>query len=223
MSTHILPANAIRPAEDADRLRWPGGRCPTRRELQITTLVAHGLSDADIGATLGLSVSTVKTHLHRLLVRAGARTRAHLVAVAYIAGVLHTPAADRAAVMAAQVRQARAGLRRIAEVCGFPAPDNVIPMQHLLGHALATVHMNAMPHGTATVLDDGPGADRATATFEAVEDALAEIGAAPAVRAAVLGTVLDATGIPPGLAETYRHDPTVSALIGTRTEVADRG
>jgi DNA-binding NarL/FixJ family response regulator len=55
----------------------------TQREREVLTMVATGLSNAEIAGHLHLSPATVKTHLGHLLAKLGARDRAQLVIVAY--------------------------------------------------------------------------------------------------------------------------------------------
>ena len=59
----------------------------TERERQVLVQVAAGLSNAEIAASLHLSIPTVKTHVSRLLGKLGGRDRAQLVVFAYEAGV----------------------------------------------------------------------------------------------------------------------------------------
>lgn len=54
----------------------------SERERQILTLVAGGLSNAEIGQQLGVSVSTVKYHVRGILSKLGAACRAEAVALA---------------------------------------------------------------------------------------------------------------------------------------------
>jgi DNA-binding NarL/FixJ family response regulator len=60
----------------------------TDREREVMTLVAHGMSNAEIAATLTLSHATVKTHISRILAKLSARDRAQLVVIAYEAGLV---------------------------------------------------------------------------------------------------------------------------------------
>ena len=53
----------------------------TSREREIGALLVEGLSNKEIAARLLLGVSTVKNHVHNLLGKIGARTRAEAVAV----------------------------------------------------------------------------------------------------------------------------------------------
>lgn len=59
----------------------------TERELEVFTLIAEGLSNAEIGEKLFLSESTVKTHVGRVLSKLELRDRVHAVIYAYEVGV----------------------------------------------------------------------------------------------------------------------------------------
>ena len=61
----------------------------TLREREVLILVAHGLPNTAIATHLVLSVATVKTHLRRLMYKLDLHDRAHAVAVAYKAGLVH--------------------------------------------------------------------------------------------------------------------------------------
>jgi DNA-binding NarL/FixJ family response regulator len=61
----------------------------TDREREIMTLVARGLSNADIAAQLYLSPLTVKTHVSRAMLKLHARDRAQLVVIAYQSGLVN--------------------------------------------------------------------------------------------------------------------------------------
>jgi len=60
----------------------------TPREGEVLTLVARGLSNAEIADALNLSVETVRTHVKRVYMKCGVRDRAQAVIVAYETGLV---------------------------------------------------------------------------------------------------------------------------------------
>nr|WP_035923189.1 response regulator transcription factor [Frankia sp. QA3] len=80
-------------AEFAQRPQPPAARDEeltrlTEREREVLVQVAAGLSNSEIARQLFVGVTTVKTHVSRLLAKLGARDRAQLVVAAYESGVV---------------------------------------------------------------------------------------------------------------------------------------
>nr|WP_329957589.1 response regulator transcription factor [Nocardioides anomalus] len=60
----------------------------TPRELEILLLLAEGMSNEEIARTLVVEVSTVKSHLARMLPKLGVRSRLHAAVWAYQNGLV---------------------------------------------------------------------------------------------------------------------------------------
>jgi DNA-binding NarL/FixJ family response regulator len=59
----------------------------TGREREVLSLVAQGLSNAELAQTLHVTLPTAKTHVSRILTKLGARDRTQLVILAYQSGL----------------------------------------------------------------------------------------------------------------------------------------
>ena len=67
----------------------------TGRELDILRLLADGLSNKEIALRLSISLSTVKNHVHNLLVKLAVRRRREAIRFAYEQGLLPDLLGDR--------------------------------------------------------------------------------------------------------------------------------
>lgn len=83
--TRRLVARFARPATPALRADLT---TLTPREREVLTLLARGLSNAELAAALTLSIETVKTHVTRILGKLSLRDRVQAVVLAYETGLV---------------------------------------------------------------------------------------------------------------------------------------
>ncbi len=78
------------PPEIAERV-MPGATAAelTERELEVLRRIAEGLDNKEIGAQLGISESTVKTHVNHLLGKLGVTDRTKALVLALKRGLVH--------------------------------------------------------------------------------------------------------------------------------------
>lgn len=60
----------------------------SRRQLDVLTLLADGLTNEEIGQRLGVHRDTIKNHVVAILTATGARDRTHAVAIGLRAGII---------------------------------------------------------------------------------------------------------------------------------------
>jgi DNA-binding NarL/FixJ family response regulator len=88
----LAPSITRRLVEDFVRRPPPGVAAPaelgelTEREHEVLTLIARGLSNAEIAMELVVSPATVKTHVNRVLSKLDLRDRVQAVVLAYETG-----------------------------------------------------------------------------------------------------------------------------------------
>jgi DNA-binding NarL/FixJ family response regulator len=91
--THLAPEvqqRLVAASLDA-RAAGPGPMAPpdglSAREVEVLTLIAAGLSNAEIARELVLSNATIKSHINHIFAKTGARDRAQAVHYAYDHGL----------------------------------------------------------------------------------------------------------------------------------------
>ena len=83
---HLVEAIADGVPSGPATAQLPDGLTP--REAEVLTLIAAGLSNAEIAERLMVSEATVKSHVNHMLAKIGARDRAQAVGYAYRHGLV---------------------------------------------------------------------------------------------------------------------------------------
>jgi DNA-binding NarL/FixJ family response regulator len=81
----------------------------TGRQIEVLALVARGLTNRQVGESLGISERTVRNHMRAILRRLRSRDRTHAVVLAISAGWIAIPIDASGAPMASEARPATEG------------------------------------------------------------------------------------------------------------------
>jgi DNA-binding NarL/FixJ family response regulator len=88
VTRRLITAFARQAPTEAAGTRVTGLADLTERETEVLTLLAEGLSNAEIAARLFVGEATVKTHVARILTKLGVRDRVQAVIAAFRAGLV---------------------------------------------------------------------------------------------------------------------------------------
>lgn len=89
---HAVFQHLLRPVAEADDEAVRLLRLLTRREVQVLTRIAEGEDTREIAEGMAIAPSTARTHVQRVLMKLGVRTRLEAAAVAARTGLLERSA-----------------------------------------------------------------------------------------------------------------------------------
>ena len=87
VTQQLITAVARQPVDDREAAAKARHARLTERELEVARAIGTGLSNADIAASLFLSIATVKTHVGRVLDKLGADNRVQVAICVHDAGL----------------------------------------------------------------------------------------------------------------------------------------
>jgi DNA-binding NarL/FixJ family response regulator len=87
--THSVIAHFTDPAAQARPEAHDRLNVLTAREMEVLTCLGEGMSNAEIGVRLGLSETTVKSHVSRVMEKLACANRTQAAILAYEAGLVH--------------------------------------------------------------------------------------------------------------------------------------
>jgi DNA-binding NarL/FixJ family response regulator len=79
----------IRPEVEALLAKRAAGSTLTNREVEVIDLIAQGMRNKEIAATLGISEETAQVHVKHILAKLKVKDRSAAITVALRRGIIH--------------------------------------------------------------------------------------------------------------------------------------